>query len=257
VKAGGGYQIVRLVDRKPADPQPPPFGEVRQELEFRLKEERRAKLANEYLERLRARLRYNPKGLDILAKPVDSITPAEEEEWVAIRDNSKYVKVGRLLAVARRFPPALDTGMRRYTVRREIQEDLLYDDALKRGLDKLPAVKKQLAERKRDLLYRALLKKEVSDQVAVPDTEVRRYYEEHKDKFPSGGFAGAEPPIRSRLTAEQRDKRLAEYREALRSRAKIEVYEAALKTVEFGQETGRLRTPPGAASKAIPSKSRK
>lgn len=233
VKSGTGYQLVRLVDRRPADPPPPPFGELKQELEFRLQQQRRRVLANEYLAGLKQRLEYNPAGLDILCKPVDSIGAEEQEEWVAIRDRSKYVKVGRLLHIARKFPASLDTALRKYTLRREIEEDLLYEDGLARGLDRLPAVKKQLERRRKDLLYQALYKKEITDRVAVSDDEVRSYYEQHRDNYPDVDLEGARSVISQRLFTERRDRRAEEFTRALRSQATIAIDAAALAAVPF------------------------
>ncbi|MEO0081558.1 MAG: peptidyl-prolyl cis-trans isomerase [candidate division WOR-3 bacterium] len=235
VKVGEGYQLVRLVERRPADPAPPPYGELKQELLFRLKQQKRRQLAEAYLAQVRARLTYNPRGLDIMCKPVDSITAEEQEEWVAIKDNSKYVKVGRLLHIARRFPASLDTTMRKYTIRREIQDDVLYEDGLTRGFDRLASVKRQLDDRRRDLLYQALYKREVIDRTQVTDDDVRRYYEEHRSSYPGQDADAAAPAIRLALFAERRDQRFAQFRDELRSRARIEIVEAALAGVEPGQ----------------------
>lgn len=184
------WQIVMVSETRPADPAPPPLGEYRQELEYRLKQQQRRQMANQYLADLRARLTYNPAGLDILCKPVDSITAAEKEVAVAYKDKAQFVKVTRLLSVAARFPPALDTAMKKYAVRRAIEEDLIYDDALRRGLDKLPDIKLRLKAKREDVLYKALFKKEISDQA-------RRVRRGHDGLFPAEPsefhVAGLEP----------------------------------------------------------------
>ncbi|OYD16455.1 hypothetical protein CH330_02755 [candidate division WOR-3 bacterium JGI_Cruoil_03_51_56] len=239
VRVGNNYQIIMLVDRRPADPPPPPFQEIKQKLTSSLKQKQRRDLANKYLADLRTRLVYDPKGLDILCKPVDSITEEEKEECVAIRDNTKYVKVKRLLHVARRFPASLDTAMRKYTIRREIEEDLLYDDALHRGLDKLPRVQKKLAQKHSDLLYEALYKKEITDKVTVSDKAVRNYYEQNRSKYVNSKFEAVSSMIRHRLLAERRDKRLKEYTAGLRSKANITIDEVALRSVARARKNSK------------------
>jgi len=235
VKSAGRYQLVRLVDRRPADPPPPPYGELKQELAFRLKRQKRRQLAEEYLAGLRQRLTYNERGLAILCKPADSITAEEQEEWVAIKDNSKYVKVGRLMHIVRRFPASLDTALRKYAVRREIEEDVMYEDGRARGLDRLASVRGPLADRRRNLLYQALYRQAITDRIEVTDDEVRRFYEEHRDSYPGQDAAQAAPAIRFRLYAERRDRRYAEFRDELRAGARIEIIEAARARVEPDQ----------------------
>ena len=243
VRVDDGYQIVRLVDRRAAEPEPPPFEELRQRLEYELKREQRRRLAAEYLGELNARLTYNPLGLDILCKPVDSITPGEQEEWVAIKDSAKYVKVSRLLNIARKFPATLDTAMKKYAVKRELQDDLMYEDALKRGLDRLPEVRTQVSNRRRDLLYEALYRKEVADVAAVTDEEARQYYEAHKNDYPGRDFSQAEATVRARLLPGCRDDRFAEYRDSLRGCAQVAVYESTMAKVGF-RENPRKRANP-------------
>ena len=176
VLVDNGWQILLLVETRPNE-QAPPLGEFRQELEMRLKQQRRRELAQRFLADLRARLEYNPQGLEILkTRPVDSITDAEKEVPVAVKDGTKYVKVLRLLKVAARFPPDLDTAMKTYAVKREIEEDLIYQEALGRKLDRKPEVREQLARKRDDLLYQALFKKEVSDSLSVTNGDVFAYW---------------------------------------------------------------------------------
>jgi len=236
VKAGRNWQLVQLDDRRPADPPPPPLGEMKQELEFRLKQQQRRRLANEYLEKLRARLEFDEEGLDILTKPVDLISAEEQEHPVAVKDGSKYVKVARLLKVARRFPAGLDTAMRKYAVRREIEEDLIFEDGLERGLDKLPQVQGKLAAKRDDLLYEALFKREVMDNVNVGDDEIRAYFEQNKGNFPGGDLASVTGLIRNRVFEARRDSLAGAFRERMRAGADVKVVQAALKAIPLKRD---------------------
>jgi peptidyl-prolyl cis-trans isomerase C len=226
------WQIAELVEMRPSTPGPPPLDNYRPEFEPRLKQLQRRALANEYMARLRARITYNPEGLDILAKPVDSISAAEKDVAVAYKDKSKYVKVARLLGVAARFPPMLDTTMKRYAVRRYIEEDLMYEDALRMGLDKEPDIVRQLAAEREDVLYKALFKKEVTDKLEVTDADVFDYFRAHRDNFPSPDSNQVAGMIRSRLLTERRDARTQDYLAGLKAKSKITINEAALAAVK-------------------------
>jgi parvulin-like peptidyl-prolyl isomerase len=222
------WRIVMLVETRPASPGPPPLGEYRQELEYRLKMQQRRALANQYVADLRARLTYNPAGLDILCKPFDSITEADKEVAVAYKDKARYVKVARLLSLAARFPPTLDKAMKEYGVHRTIEEDLMYEDALRRGLDKAPDIARRLAVKREEVLYKALFKKEISDKLVVSDAEVMEYFRQNRQNFPSPDSNQVAGMIRSRLLNERRDARMQEYLAGLKSKAKITISQTAL-----------------------------
>ncbi len=215
------FQIVLLVDRRAVDPPLPPFGEIKQRLEEQIKISRQRQVANEYVQNLRQRLVYNPAGLEIFYKPVDSITPADKEVWVAVRDSAKYVKVGRLLHIARRFPPELDTAIRTYAIKRAIEDDLMYEDGLKRGLDRVPSVVRQLERVRRRLLYETLYNRMITSQIEVTEEEVRDYYQQHRDRYPGNNFEGVFPLIRNNIFSQRRDARFQEYLSELRARANI------------------------------------
>ncbi len=204
VKSGNEYRIVRLLERRPADPAPPPYKELKWELAANLRRQQRRRLAEDYIARLQSRLQYNERGLDILCKPADSILPEEMEEWVAIKDSAKYVKVGRFLHLVRRFPASLDTALRKYAVRREIEEDLMYEDALERKLDRSPDVRRQLEGRRRHLLYQEFYRREV-----VEVAEAR-----------GEGVEGIEA-------------RLREVVDSLRAGARVQINQAVLKRIKF------------------------
>jgi hypothetical protein len=182
--------------------------------------------------KLRQRLTYNPAGLDILTKPIDSITDADKEVAVAYKDNAQYVKVKRLLPVAARFPAALDTAMKKYAVRRAIEEDLMYEDGLRLGLDKAPDIARRLAATSEDVLYKALFKKEISDKLVVSDSEVTDYFRQNRQNFTSPDSNQVAASIRSRLLTERRDARMQEYLAELKAKAKITINEAALAAVK-------------------------
>jgi peptidyl-prolyl cis-trans isomerase C len=226
------WQIAELVETRPASPGPPPLDQYRPEFERKLMSLQRREIANQYLARLRDRIVYNPEGLDIMCKPVDSITEADKAVAVAYKDKSKYVKVARLLPVVARFPVALDTAMKKYAVRRAIEEDLMYEDALRMGLDKSPDIVRQLAARREAVLYNALFKKEIADPVAVSDADVLDYFRQHRDDFTSPDSSQVTGMIRNRLLNERRDARMQEYVAGLKAKAKIKIDEAALAAVK-------------------------
>jgi len=225
------YQIIQLLDRRAVDPPLPPFNEIKQQLEEQIKISRRRQAANEYIQNLRQRLVYNPAGLAVFYKPVDSITEAEKEIWVAVRDSSKYVKVGRLLYIARRFPPYLDTAVCTYAIKRAIEDDLMFEDALNRGLDKVPAVTEQLHQLRQKLLYETLYQRMITSQIEITDEQIRAYFEAHRDRYPNNDFNAVAPLIRNSLLWESRQARRNEFLRELHARSRVVVNEQQLKKI--------------------------
>jgi hypothetical protein len=223
------YQIVLMVDRRPV--ALPPFNEAKQQLTEQLKLSRQRQAANEYIQNLRSRLVYNPAGLRVLTKPVDSITEAEREVWVAVRDGSKYVKVSRLLSIVRRFPPNLDTAIKTYAVKRAIEDDLMYEDGLNRKLDQVPKVAEQLRRLRYKLLYETLYNRAVSSQTSVTEDEVREYYQRNRDRYPGDDFAAVAPLIRNNLLQERQKARFNQFQKELRGRAQININQHRLNQV--------------------------
>ncbi|MEO0069032.1 MAG: peptidylprolyl isomerase [candidate division WOR-3 bacterium] len=225
------YEIILLVDRRPVDPPLPPFNEAKQQLEEQLKISRQRQAANEYVKNLRARLVYNPAGLRVFHKPADSITPAEREIWVAVRDSTKYVKVGNLLHIARRLPLGIDTAIRTYAIKRAIEDDLMYEDALNRKLDRLPKVAEQIERTRRKLLYETLYNRAITSQITVSEEEVKEFYSSHRDRYPGDDFNAVAQLIRNNLFLERRNARYNQFVEELRSRARININQRVLNRV--------------------------
>jgi hypothetical protein len=119
--------------------------------------------------------------------------------------------------------------MRKYSVRREVEEDIMYQDALDQKLDELPEVRAQLAERRDNLLYKALYRKEVTDKLSITEQDIQNYYQQHRDRFVENDPARAAPMIRNRLLTEGRDSLYKAYATALRAGAKTTVNEAVLR----------------------------
>lgn len=64
-----------------------------------------------------------------------------------------------------------------------IETELIYQDALKMGLDKSKELRAELEQAKRDLTIRKYLDKYFSQQTGVSDDAALSYYEENKDSY--------------------------------------------------------------------------
>lgn len=67
-----------------------------------------------------------------------------------------------------------------------IKEELLYQEASKKGFDDDPAIQKRINEFTRMTLISTLLKREIEDQIVVDENETRAFYDKHSDSFKLG-----------------------------------------------------------------------
>lgn len=79
---------------------------------------------------------------------------------------------------------AIEPQVREYT-QNWVNNELLYQEAIKRGYENVPAVTQPLEEIKRQLAVNVFLQKEVYEKVAlmVSPEEVQQYYDSHKQEF--------------------------------------------------------------------------
>jgi EpsD family peptidyl-prolyl cis-trans isomerase len=64
-----------------------------------------------------------------------------------------------------------------------VKRELLYQEALKKGLDNNPEYKRKVEEFKKITLISQLLETEITSKAEVTDQDVKNYYEKHKEDF--------------------------------------------------------------------------
>ncbi len=89
--------------------------------------------------------------------------------------------------VDREVPPNLSKSItldeKKNFTRRWVNTELLYLEARRRGLDKLPEIQAELKRVKRSLLANKLLEREFPQKPAIPDSAVEAYYRAHVGSF--------------------------------------------------------------------------
>jgi len=106
---------------------------------------------------------------------------------------------------------------KRDIVERWMEEELLYQEALRRGIDEEPEVRGLIEESKRDLLVAQLLEREIGSDLDVGEEEIREYYEAHKEEFKR-----SETEIRARQILVDRNRKAEDIRKRLRKGERFE-----------------------------------
>jgi len=100
--------------------------------------------------------------------------------------SNKTITLKEFKARIAKLPPSyqgiVEKNKKRY-LDEMIMETLLYEDAVRKGLDRDDEVKEVLKEARKKILVAKLIKSEVEDNIRIADSEARQYYESHKEDF--------------------------------------------------------------------------
>lgn len=73
-------------------------------------------------------------------------------------------------------------ALRRY-VEEYAHKEMIYREALKRGIAKDPEVRRQIAAAEKTIVTQRMLDKTLADKIKVTDADLKQYFEEHKAEF--------------------------------------------------------------------------
>lgn len=104
-------------------------------------------------------------------------------DYVA-RLNDQYLTRAELEEALRALPAGRDTSLaREQIIEQWLTNALLFEEARRRGLHAEPEVQRLLRENERSVLVSALLKEFYEEPADPASTEVRAYYERHKEQL--------------------------------------------------------------------------
>lgn len=120
-----------------------------------------------------------------------------------------------------------------------IKKELLYQEAIKKGLDKDPLYTKKIAESKKLILISFLLEKEIENKAKVTEQELRDFYTQNKADFTFQGkpveFEKVKDMLAQRLTAQKQKEVFDSYVENLKKTYKIDINKEAIAALSRGE----------------------
>ena len=111
--------------------------------------------------------------------PADKLV-AEVNDWQLSRDQLEDVL--RRLPDEQRSRYSTPDGMAKLA-QRMMQEEMAYQEAQKKGLDKREDVAKQLEAARRDILVEKYIEEDVDSKARPSDQELHEYYDSHQDLY--------------------------------------------------------------------------
>lgn len=228
VKINDEYRILKLHERKEVKGRN--FVTEKDMIEGDLKRKRQVELANKYLEHLRgmACIKYNMDVIEEVSKCRDSVTVDKDKvllSWIGGKITVGYfaeradmeLKMGRLPT-----PEAIKNWLLNHLT----FEFLLPRAAARHHFERLPEVKKQLAERRETMMLREYQTREIDSKISITDEELRARFESHRVDY--GGKAAKFEQMQSRvrwdLEREKKQLRREELVRDLKSRVAVDVF---------------------------------
>ena len=198
VKFGEYYMLFKVLEHNVAER--PGYEEVKENIRNNLLQEKGRAEGERYYNKLleKARVEYNPEGLDILTKPESLITEEDLNTWVVKKYDTAYVYVRSVINAVQylRSNARVDP---KYLIDQELIPDLVYDEAIRNYHDKRQATKRKLRSTHDVLLYQKFYSDEVIEKVVVDSAEVIEYYEQHRDEFKDKSLSEAFSVAKSRV----------------------------------------------------------
>jgi len=182
VKFGEYYMVFKVLGHGIADS--PKYDEVKENIKNNLLQEKMRTEGEEYYSRLleKARVEYNPEGLEILTKPESLITEEDLNTWVVKKYDTSYVYARSVINAIHylRRNARIDP---KYLIDQELIPDLVYDEAIRKYHDRRETTKRKLRNTYGLLLYQKFYSDEVTEKVVVDSAEVIEYYRQNRDDF--------------------------------------------------------------------------
>jgi len=198
VKFGEYYMLFKVLEHNVAER--PGYEEVKENIRNNLLQEKARAEGERFYNKLleKARVEYNPEGLDILTKPESLITEEDLNTWVVKKYDTAYVYVRSVINAVQylRSNTRVDP---KYLIDQELMPDLVYDEAIRNYHDKRLATKRKLRSTHDVLLYQKFYSDEVIEKVIVDSAEVVEYYEQHRDEFKDKSLNEAFSVAKSRV----------------------------------------------------------
>ncbi len=242
----GWYNIVKIIKRKPVKKKP--LAEMKNELKQRIQQFKLNQIRNNYIDSLFIKydVKIHKELFPYIKKafvPFDRIgqlkidrIPKDKQKAPLVTFKGgeftllDFVKAYNSSNAASRVPLRYDDEIENH-IKTLVIGDLMYTDAVARGLLDDEQFKFLYNRMRIQKLEREALKRLVNDQIKITDEEARDYYEQHKEDWNNQPFEKVERFIKNRLKAQRAKEFKDRLAEELRKKYGVVYNETVLKQV--------------------------
>ena len=246
VKTEIGYHIIKIIENHPFEKSD--YKTTRDQLAGQLRQ-RKVKLRfNLYVKSLREKYHYEVidsatalvadkfQGYSGKSKLSANKLSPQELELQVVKFGGSGLTADKLIAKLNQSPQHLRANIKTSEgisefLHQTTQTDLLYLDALERGLDNDPAYQQKLAYKTSSLIQQECQRKLVFTKVSVSEQELKDYYNLHKSTFGKRPFEEVRTFVRNELHNQKQKELMAEVVAELKDRFNIKYNEQILDDV--------------------------
>lgn len=174
------------------------------------------------------------------ARQLSDYTAADEKqqaapgEKIVARIGEREITLSEVERELQKLPPQaqqefLPAGKMAEFVRQYVGMELLYQSALRRGVDREPEILAQFAEIKKQLVFEKMLKTEIMDQITVSDSDLEMFYQAHKtDLFEGRPFAEVQRQVAAEFRRLKQREKYSELIDNLITAEPVTIYDDQL-----------------------------
>ncbi len=202
IKFGEYYMVFKVLEHSIAER--PEYEEVKENIRNNLWQEKARAEGEKYYNKIleKAKVEYNPEGLEILMKPDSLITEDDLNTWVVKKYDTSYVYVRTVLTAVQylRSNARVDP---KYLIDQELIPDIVYDEAIRNYHHKHPSTKRKLRDKHTLLIYQKFYSDNVTEKAVIDSAEVVEYYNSHRDEFKDKNLSQVFSVAKARLRDER------------------------------------------------------
>ncbi|MEW6096081.1 MAG: hypothetical protein AB1567_06110 [bacterium] len=166
---------------------------------------------------------------------IDTQFPSKEKKGTIIaKIGNKVITMEELNAEINNLPPYIQQMYNEKEKKLEflqnyIAKELMYDTAKRRGYDKDKEIIEQTFQLKKNLMVQKLLIEEMKDKINISDSDLKLYYQAHKEDFKEKEFEEVKSQVEEKLTQEKQKEVFDKLVKRMMEAEKVVIFEEMFK----------------------------
>jgi tetratricopeptide (TPR) repeat protein len=158
----------------------------------------------------------------------------KKEGTIIAKIGNKEITMEELNAEINKLPPYVQQMYNEKEKKLEflqnyIAKELMYDTARRRGYDKDKEIIEQTFQIKKNLMIQKLVKEEIEDKINISDSDLKLYYQAHKEDFKEKDFEEVKSQVKQRLMQERQKEAFDKLVKRMMEAEKVVIFEEIFK----------------------------
>ncbi len=164
--------------------------------------------------------------MTLLEKPSDE----KGSQKIVARIGKREMTMADLENEIQRLPPSVssrfkDRGKKLEFLKQWVANELFYDAALRKGYEQDKEVIEGTFQMKKQLMINKLLKEEIPSEIQISDSEIKLYYDAHKEDFKDRRISEVRAEIETELLRKRQEEAYIRLASQMMEAEKVKIYE--------------------------------